>query len=284
MAKTKKTENVRSVTGYEAKLIAALDAAVKIGLKTDNMSEHMDIYEDLYTAAYYFIEKVALSKYREKLESRCINPDEVANSVAEELFWRKLDYIMNSHDPINCRGLINNTVKFRVYDAINSDKRAQNDTDVVIPNDDEDYELTGDTTYSKANVHFTDVGWNLVASNTNLEEEAIVRDECIVIMDALKRNTNMFEVVSFLATKLVGYKASVLATELIEHGKALVYATVLQQVSNMLDLGNGYFKDAAFDIGDMELKYSEVKKLSAEISHGSDRAKNKVRKLIGKSK
>lgn len=284
MATTKKTENVRKVTGYEAKLVNALKAAVDVGLSSANMDAHMNIYNDLYVAAYNFIEKVALSKYREKLESRGIKPEEIANSVAEELFWRKLDYIMNSNDPINCRGLINNTAKLRAYDYIRSDKRAQNDVQVINPDDSEEYDVTVEAEYSKANVHFTDVGWNLVASNTDLEEETIAHDECLSILDALKRNKNMFESVSFLATKVVGYKASELAVELLERGKTEVYISVLQQVSDLFDLEFGYFADAAFEIGDVELKYNDVKKLSSEISHGSDRAKNKVRKIMSKSK
>lgn len=284
MANIKKAKNIREITGYEAKLVSALETAVDAGLSSTNMDAHMNIYDDLYTAAYNFIEKVSLSKYRKKLERRGIKPEEIASSVAEELFWRKLDYIMNSNDPVNCRGLINNTVKFRVLDYINSDKRAQNNIRVVIPDNDEGHEMVDDTTYSKANVHFTDVGWNLVASDVDLEEEAIAHDECLSILEALKRNTNMFEGVAFLATKLVGYKASELAAELIERGKTEMYISVLQQVSDLLDLDYEYFADATFEIDDMGLKYNEVKKLSAEISHASDRAKNKVRKIMGKSK
>ena len=282
--KTIAKKDNNKISGYEARLIRTLEVAVDVGLSSANMDVHMNIYNDLYEAAYNFIEKVALSKYREKLESRGIKPEEIANSVAEELFWRKLDYIMNSSDPVNCRGLINNTAKLRAYDYIRSDKRAQNDAPASISEDSAECEMPVETECSKANVHFTDVGWNLVASNVDLEAEAIIRDECFAVLEALKRNTNMFEVVTFLATKLVGYKASELATELIECGKKEVYISVLQQVSDLFNLDYGYFADADFEIGGMDLKYNEVKKLSAEISHGSDRARNKVRKAMGKNR
>lgn len=282
MATTKNVENARKVTGYESKLVDALEAAVEVGLSLANLDTYMNVYNDLYIAAYNFIEKVALNKYREKLESRGIKPEDIANAITEELFWRKLDYIMNSDDPINCRGLINNTAKLRSYDYIRSDKRAQNDVQAINPDDSEEYNATVDAEYSKANVYFTDVGWNLVASNTDLEEETIAHDECLSILDALKHNKNMFESISFLATKVVGYKASELAVELLARGKTEVYISVLQQVSDLFDLEFGYFTDAAFEIGDAELKYTDVKKLSSEISHGSDRAKNKVRKIMCK--
>lgn len=133
------------------------------------------------------------------------------------------------------------------------------------------------------NVHL-DSGWNAIASNENLEERAINSEVSLATLDVLKRNSNMFEVVAFLATKVVGYKASELAVDLIKSGKTKVYASVLQQVSDLFDLDYEYFADAAFEIGDVSLKYTELKKLSVEISHGSDRAKNKVRKTMGKSK
>lgn len=277
-------ENKLKPSVYEFELIQALEAAVDVGLTSENVGDHGYVYDDLCAAAYTFIEKVAMGRYRSSLNSRGIDPSALASLVTEELFFRKLDYVMNSNDPVNCRGLIYSTLDFRFKDLINHDKRAQNDNRVTIPDGDDEHQANADAAYSTANVHFTDVGWNLMASDTDLEGNAIVHDECLAVLNALKRNANTFEVVAFLATKLIGYKASELAEELLRHGKAEVYLSVLQQTSELLGLDSGYFLDAAFEYGSTELKNTAVRKLSADISHGSDRAKNKVRKLMGRSK
>lgn len=180
MAENKKRENVAEITGYEAALVKALEAAVRIGLTSDNLYDNISVYNDLYEAGYNFIEKMVLCKYRTKLDGRKIDPAEVANILATELFWKKLDYIMSSKDPVGCRGLINETAKWRVYDFIRSDKRAQNDVDIQEDDieselkEDAHNDLQNDKHYNTANVHFTtEVGWNLVASDVNLEEDAI---------------------------------------------------------------------------------------------------------------
>ena len=215
MAEKKKRESVAEITGYEAALVKALEAAVRIGLTSDNLYDNISVYNDLYEAGYNFIEKMVLCKYRTKLDGRKIDPAEVANILATELFWKKLDYIMSSKDPVGCRGLINETAKWRVYDFIRSDKRAQNDVDIQEDDieselkEDAHNDLQNDKHYNTANVHFTtEVGWNLVASDVNLEEDAITYDSCMEVLDALKENRNGFEVISFLGTKVVGYKAS----------------------------------------------------------------------------
>ena len=280
MANTKKFENGRGISPREATLVNALEAAVRVGLSRSNMKVHKYVYDDLYSAAVDWVEKEALAKYLEKLNGRGIDPSEVANNIVEELFWQKLDYIMSTPDPVACRGLIINTVRFRVFDKINSDKRSQNDIDFTKTDDDESRDASDELVCSTSNVHFTDVGWNLVAANQNLEQEAIWREECLSVLKALKRNSNMFEVVSFLGTKLVGHKAGEIAAEMIAHGKAAVYGAVLRETCKMLSLRHDFFGDAAFDIGSPEVTYDEVKKLSSEVSHASDRAKNKVRKLL----
>ena len=168
MAENKKRENVAEITGYEAALVKALEAAVRIGLTSDNLYDNISVYNDLYEAGYNFIEKMVLCKYRTKLDGRKIDPAEVANILATELFWKKLDYIMSSKDPVG------------VYDFIRSDKRAQNDVDIQEDDieselkEDAHNDLQNDKHYNTANVHFTtEVGWNLVASDVNLEEDAI---------------------------------------------------------------------------------------------------------------
>lgn len=275
MENIKKAERGRKVSQIETELVRALEGAVSVGLTSANVDEYPHEYEDLYAAAYHFIEKVALRKHRAGLENCGIDPAEVASVVTEELFWRKLDYIMQSDNPVNCRGLIVNTVMLRSRDRVRSEKRAQNDVPANALK-----EGAAEQASAVANVHMTEVGWNLVASNMNLEAEAIAHEECLMIMDALKRNGNAFEVVSFLATKVVGYKASDLAVDLIACGNEAVYASVLQQTAELFGVDDGYFADAAFRRENAELKYHEVKKLSAEISRGSDRAKNKVRNLM----
>lgn len=105
------------------------------------------------------------------------------------------------------------------------------------------------------------------------------------VLDALKENRNGFEVISFLGTKVVGYKASELAEDFISLGKSSVSNAVLKQTASLFRLDRTFFDDAAFDIDAMVVKYSEVKKLASEISHCSDRAKNKVaRKTLSRIK
>ena len=179
-----------------------------------------------------------------------------------------------------------------MYDFIRSDKRAQNDVDIQEDDieselkEDAHNDLQNDKHYNTANVHFTtEVGWNLVASDVNLEEDAITYDSCMEVLDALKENRNGFEVISFLGTKVVGYKASELAEDFISLGKSSVSNAVLKQTASLFRLDRTFFDDAAFDIDAMVVKYSEVKKLASEISHCSDRAKNKVaRKTLSRIK
>lgn len=64
MAENKKRENVAEITGYEAALVKALEAAVRIGLTSDNLYDNISVYNDLYEAGYNFIEKMVLCKYR----------------------------------------------------------------------------------------------------------------------------------------------------------------------------------------------------------------------------
>lgn len=136
---------------------------------------------------------------------------------------------------------------------------------------------------SLPNVHL-DNGWNAIASNENLEERAINSEISLATLDALKRKATMFEAVSFLSTKLIGYKSSELARDLREHGKAVTYINVFQQICETYNLDCNYFADAAFKPNYVSLNNSEIKEISARISHSSDRAKNKVRKIMSRSK
>ena len=47
MAENKKRENVAEITGYEAALVKALEAAVRIGLTSDNLYDNISVYNDL---------------------------------------------------------------------------------------------------------------------------------------------------------------------------------------------------------------------------------------------
>ncbi|MBR3973502.1 MAG: hypothetical protein IKJ99_06090 [Oscillospiraceae bacterium] len=278
MERNQNRKNVREITGYEAVLVKALEAAVQVGLNSGNICDHIGVYNDLFEAGYNFIEKIVLRKYRVKLESCKIDSAEVANSIAAELFWKKLDYIMNSSDPVCCRGLINETAKWRVYDFIRSDKCARNDVDTE---KDGGFELQEDvhhdSFYSTANVHLTmEAGWNLIASDVNLEEDAILYDSCMEVLGVLKENRNAFDVISFLGTKVVGYKAGELAEDFINLGRQRVSSAILKQTVSLFGLDRGFFDDAAFDLDAMALRHCEAKKLAAEISRGSDRARNKA--------
>lgn len=122
-------------------------------------------------------------------------------------------------------------------------------------------------------------GWDAIPSNQDLEKNAVDNEMAEAILKVLKCNTNVFEVMAFLGTKLLGYKASELAEELIQQDQKSVCTSILRQTFDLLGLDSDFFDDAAFVSNHMELKHADAKMLSAEISRGSDRAKNKVKKI-----
>lgn len=287
MADNKKNGIAKNITVYEAVLIDALKTAVAVGLSSSNRNEHEGTYDTLYAAALDFLGHVTLCKYRGTMDKCGIEAAEVAQVVATEMFWKKLDTIMGLPDPVNCRGFINKTAEWRLKDFIDSYKQVQNFT--VVPDNDTSSgkSVSDDTPNSEMNLlHFSNVGWGLISSDMNIEEETATHDECLEVLEVLKENASLFEVVSFLGTKVVKHKASEMAADLIARGKAAVYASVLQEASELLGLNRGYFADAAFDISDLSSKYMEnPKALAAEVSRASDRAKNRVRrKLLTRSK
>lgn len=138
------------------------------------------------------------------------------------------------------------------------------------------------TAASKAlpNVHF-EKGWDLVASGENLEDWAVNSDLAFAVLTEMKRNSNAYEVVCFLETKMVGDKARNLTYEFENMDQNAVCERVLKNATKFFNrvIEADFFKDAAF--GNKENGYQV--NINGNVSHASDRCRNKVRKVLTKN-
>lgn len=130
------------------------------------------------------------------------------------------------------------------------------------------------------NVHF-EKGWDMVASGENLEDWAVNSDLAFAALTEMKRNANAYEVVSFLETKMVGDKAGNLTYEFANMDQNTVCERVLRNAAKFFDrvIDADFFKDAAF--GNSENGYRV--NINGNVSHASDRCRNKVLKALKKN-
>lgn len=243
---------------YENELKTAFSAALECKMTRENASEHTKVYNALYTAGLAFLEKSALlcKGTQSMLYSVGIDTAIAARECAVHIFWNRLDYILS----IDANGIIPLVVtmaKRKVSDIFEKECAL--------------YKRLDDT---------DEYGWSIINDGSDIESDFITREGALHAIRSLLENRNKLEAVSFLATKLLGIKTGMLSRLLLSEkcDKTVMY--ILTESARMLSLGKNFFSNASFFNTEFDISDMSEKELAKEISHASDRAKNKLRKVL----
>lgn len=268
-------EKSNTVNPYERELIRVLEQAMAKKLCSDNLTKHSELYNTLYNAGRLFIEKNVLPGQWSLLQRLNLERADAAVTCATHIFFDKLDYMMSRETPREVIKLIHTMTQNCLKDFWRTEKRY-----LCGMQAEEGPSLTGEQTSAPpTNLHM-DKGWNLIPSADNVEEWAVHSDLALAVLKALKENPNAYEVVSFLETKMVGEKAGALTYEFENMNRNDVCERVLRHTAKLFEriIDADFFRDAAFR--DPKMGYNV--NVNGNVSHASDRCRNKVLKAIGK--